>query len=193
MAVDGRIALAGEVLGRRGRPGVGQPDGERCGVLRHGRGVVAEAARAEVGVVGVGQQVTHGGVVHVHAEGPDLGPDGLAHPTGEVDVTGRSQGQVAGERRGERAEAEELAGLLVPADQHRPSGGLTDRVGELPKLVGLRDVEGAEQGHPHPDPPTQQLGGVGGEGGALEPQEEGVAGAVPGHPFTDPASSPRTK
>ena len=87
--------------------------------------IVAERPDAQGGVRRIGRDIEHRGVIHVHADRPQLEPDGPADPLREVRVARRPDRHRAGKPgpvvRGPRArpEGQQLAALLIGRDEDR--------------------------------------------------------------------------
>ena len=148
VAVEQRVAMAGEVLGAGDDASLEEPCSERAGKLRDHMRVLREGTVADDRVLRVGPDVGIGGVVEVETERLELRAENLAdaHRKSRIACLADLQhGRDAGQRL---LQALHPATLLV----HRHEGEqpfarrLVDLVVEVGDLRRLDDVAGKEDG-----------------------------------------------
>jgi len=120
--VDGRVAVAGEVLGRHGQAAGALAAHGGHAVFDDGVGILAIGAHADDGVVAIVVYVQHGGEQHVDAHLAHLVAADLVHAFAVGRRTGGLEGHGGGNWRHALLDAHHHAAFLVDGDEQRRVG-----------------------------------------------------------------------
>src|SRR5699024_3348811 len=117
----GGRAVAGEVLRAGAEAGLAQSRADGLRVAGHQVRVVAEGARADDGVRGIGGDVEHRGQVEVQVAGGEQIAQGAAHRAAQLDVVDLPQRPRGGQGgAGPRLQPGDVTALLVDRDHAVP-------------------------------------------------------------------------
>jgi len=130
----GRVAVAGEMLGRGDHPVLLDAPDEGVGDAADEGRIGADGPGVDDRIVGIDVDVDDRGVGHVDAHGPALEGRGPADLVGQLLGAGRAEGH---ERREERRVRDPVgrSPLEIGGHEQRHQGPLLEGVGELGRLV----------------------------------------------------------
>ncbi len=140
VGIHGRVAVAGEMLGRGDHAVLLDAADEGVGDAADEGRVGADRPGVDDGIVGIDVDVDDRGVGHVDAHGPALEGGDPAHGVGQVLGAGRAERH---ERREEGRARDPVgrAGLEIGGHEQRDLGQLLEAVGQLGRVVDARRGE----------------------------------------------------